>query len=439
MELIVAHESTDFDAFAACFAAQKLYPRATVGLGRSLARPVRDFWSLHKDHFLAHRVHSLDLSSVVRLVVVDVRDRRRLRHVEPVLARKDKGAEIDVHVYDHHPATPYDLSGSIHAVEPVGAATTLLVERLSARGMELDPLEATLFALGIYTDTAALTLGSTTPRDAHAVGWLLSRGARLSMVNRYLEPPFSEAQRAALTEILATMRVEDVGGLSVGLAKLHRDSRVEGLAEVTSEVCRLENQAATFVLCEVGTKKVEIVGRGRSPHLDVGATLQTLGGGGHRGAGAAVVKEGDVGELAARIVAALRADPPRLRVVGDVMSSPVRTVRPDLSLAELDRLLDTWGHSGVPVVADGQLRGIVSRRDVARAASAGRIDLPVSSHMNSAVQTTEPDARLEDALDRMVRHDVGRLPVLRDGALVGIVSRTDLLRALYPARPLTEP
>jgi tRNA nucleotidyltransferase (CCA-adding enzyme) len=432
MELIVAHENTDFDAFAACVAAQKLHPAATIGFGRRLARPVRDFWSLHKDRFVAHRVHKLDLSEVHRLIVVDVRDRRRLKYVQPVLDRLDDGGAVDVHVYDHHPASPHDLTGSVQVVEPVGAVTTLLVERMRTRGISVDPMEATLFALGIYTDTAALTLGNTTPRDARAVAWLLEQGASLSMVNRYLVQPFSSAQRGVLADILSGVRVEDLNGLPVGLAVVRRDAHVEGLAEVTTEACRLEQQAALFTLCAVGDKKVEVVGRGRTPLVDVGATLRALGGGGHRGAGSAVVKKGDPEALAEKILATLRAAPPEPRVVGDVMSSPVRCVGPDVPLGELGRLLDTWGHSGVPVVRDGHLLGVVSRRDIDRAAANGRAGLPVSSHMSGEVRTAEPDLPLEEALERMVKDDIGRLPVLREGKLIGIVSRTDLLRALYP-------
>lgn len=433
MELIVAHENTDFDAFAACVAAQKLHPGATIGFGRRLARPVRDFWSLHKDRFPARRVDNLDLSTVDRLIVVDVRDRRRLKHVKPVLERIDADEPVDVHVYDHHPASRFDLTGSVQVVEPVGAVTTLLVERMRARDIGVDPMEATLLALGIYTDTAALTLGNTTPRDARIVAWLLEHGASLSMVNRYLEQPFSEAQRSVLAEILAEVRVEEIAGLKVGVAVLERERHVEGMAEVTTEACRLEQLAALFSVVSVRGKKVEVVGRGRSALIDVGSALRTIGGGGHRGAGSAVVKEGDAGALADRLLATLRATPPRPRVVGDVMSSPVRCVGPDLPLAELGERLRTWGHSGVPVVRDGHLLGVVSRRDVERAADAGRAGLPASSHMSGEVRTAVTDTPLEEALGAMVDDDIGRLPVLRDGKLVGIVSRSDVLRALYGA------
>ncbi len=113
------------------------------------------------------------------------------------------------------------------------------------------------------------------------------------------------------------------------------------------------------------------------------------------------------------------------------MSSPVTSVAPDLPLRELAESLRTWRHTGVPVLRDGHLAGIISRRDVEKAAKDDRLHLPVASCMSSNVRTTEPDAVLEEALELMVQHDVGRLPVLRNERVVGIVTRTDILRFLY--------
>lgn len=434
MELIVGHENLDFDSLAACVAAQRLHPGSTIGLPRRLARPVRDFWSLHKERFAAERLTSIDPEVVERLVVVDVRDRRRLKHVEKILARRDAGEAVDVHVYDHHPASPEDVTGSVEVVEPVGAVTTILLERIRARELAIDPLEATLYALALYTDTASLTLATTTPRDAAQIGWLLEQGASLSMVNRYLAPPFSDGQRAALAEVLETTRTHEIRGVRIGIARIAVTEAVDGLAEVVSEACQLEEHDALFTICEVRRKtktKVQVVARARSARVDVGGALRAIGGGGHRGAGSAAPKTDADATLAAledALVDAVQSP----KVIGDLMSSPVRSLSPDLTLAEAGETLARWNHTGAPVVRDGELLGVLSKRDVAKAREAGREDLPVSSHMSGQVLTAAPSTPVEEALAKMVDADVGRLLVMREDKLIGIVSRTDLLATLYP-------
>jgi tRNA nucleotidyltransferase (CCA-adding enzyme) len=88
-------------------------------------------------------------------------------------------------------------------------------------------------------------------------------------------------------------------------------------------------------------------------------------------------------------------------------------------------------------VEGGRVVGIVSRRDVAAAEKQGKLDRTVAGRMTRAVISIGPDAPLEDALARMEEHDVGRLPVIEDGRLLGILTRTDVLRALYGAEGIT--
>jgi tRNA nucleotidyltransferase (CCA-adding enzyme) len=113
------------------------------------------------------------------------------------------------------------------------------------------------------------------------------------------------------------------------------------------------------------------------------------------------------------------------------MSSPVRTVRPNATIAAAQSLLLRYGHSGLAVVASGQLVGVISRRDVEIALHHGFGDAPVSGHMAMEVRTIAPDTPLSEIEAMLMTYDIGRLPVLDQGKLVGIVTRTDVLRQRY--------
>lgn len=80
---------------------------------------------------------------------------------------------------------------------------------------------------------------------------------------------------------------------------------------------------------------------------------------------------------------------------------------------------------------DGKLVGVVSRRDIESAIVGGHERDRVSRHMSHPVHTTEEDVPLDDALARMTAEDVGRIIVRRGGRVVGILTRQDVLEALY--------
>src|SRR5690606_38805906 len=123
-----------------------------------------------------------------------------------------------VYLIDHHSPEGIDPAWESQ-VEPVGATTTLLVERLRANGLSLTVLEATLMLLGIYEDTGSLTYGTTTSRDAQAAAWLLEHNADLNIVRRFLDIPLSEAQQELYNRLQRGVQWLKVEGKSIALAQ----------------------------------------------------------------------------------------------------------------------------------------------------------------------------------------------------------------------------
>jgi tRNA nucleotidyltransferase (CCA-adding enzyme) len=436
VKLITSHDTTDFDALASCVALQKLVPGAVIGLPGGVAPNVHQYLALHGDRFPTKRCEDLDLADVDFLVVTDVRRRSRLGHVEQVIERAVKNRRsVRLVVWDHHPSSPDDLHADEEHVQPVGAVTTLLVEELRARGAPLDREEATLFSLGIHEDTGSLAYARSSSRDAMALAWLLGQGAQPRLLQRFLRPSLNSVERRILVRLLEVVQDVPRYGPSIGIAVLETDAVPSGLADVSMEAFRVLPHDALFCVYRLPNGKTHVVGRAQANTVPVGAILQELGGGGHAGAGSAVIRDLKLEEVVDRLYAAVERCCRQPKFVRDLMSSPVRTVAPDMPLSELGMSLQEWGHTGAPVVRDGKLIGVISRRDVERAHREGRESLPVSSCMAHQVRTVRPDAPLTEALEQMQAHNIGRLPVIEADRIVGIVSREDVLGYLYEQAP----
>ncbi len=114
--------------------------------------------------------------------------------------------------------------------------------------------------------------------------------------------------------------------------------------------------------------------------------------------------------------------------VRDVMSEPVRTIAPEVSMGEASELMSRWGHNGLPVVENGELVGLITRKDVDKAVRHDLAHAPVKGFMSRDVVTVAPDVELGEVERLLARRGIGRVPVVAAGRIIGIVTRKDVLR-----------
>ena len=111
------------------------------------------------------------------------------------------------------------------------------------------------------------------------------------------------------------------------------------------------------------------------------------------------------------------------------MSAPIRSIAPETTIAAARAAMLRYGHSGLPIVdRSNVLVGIVARRDVEIAAHHGFDLMAIKGWMTTKMRTVAPETTLPEIAALMVTDDIGRLPVVAAGKLVGIVTRTDVLK-----------
>ncbi|MDD1675809.1 MAG: CBS domain-containing protein, partial [Methanomicrobiales archaeon] len=116
--------------------------------------------------------------------------------------------------------------------------------------------------------------------------------------------------------------------------------------------------------------------------------------------------------------------------MGQVMNSPPMTVPPTMRVAELVEKMYTTKHLGFPVVDKGHLVGMVTLADVQKSSPTDREALLVKDVMTRSVITLPPSSPLTEAFKIMSERQIGRIPVVEGDDIVGIVTRTDILKVM---------
>jgi tRNA nucleotidyltransferase (CCA-adding enzyme) len=335
MRLITTHINADFDGLASMIAARKIYPDAVMAFSGSQERNVREFIAqslLYSYDF--PKIKDIDLHAVDTLILVDTRSSERIGPFSECLTNPG----IKLHLYDHHLQNSGDLHGDFEVIEDFGSTTTLLVNILREKRIDISPNEATILALGIYEDTGSLTHLTTTPEDLIAAAWLVEKGAKLDQVAQFITHELTSEQINILHELMQNARQYTIQDIPVVVVTHSLQNYVDEFALIVRRFMVMENINVLFALISMAGR-VYLIARSRIADVNVGFIARDLGGGGHATAASATLKEMTLIEAQEKLIHTLHRHIHPQPIASEMMSKPAITITPDSTISEANALL----------------------------------------------------------------------------------------------------
>lgn len=436
MEVITTHLNADFDALASMVAAKKLYPDAELVFSGSQEKSLRDFLSQEfQELYTFKRIKHIQLENISRLIVVDTRQPVRIGKLQECL----RNPGIELHLYDHHPDTSGDMQGVREVIEPYGSTSTIFTRIFIERNIDLTRDEATLLALGIYEDTGSFMHATTTPEDLQAAAWLLSKGANIDIISQFVSQDLSGEQVGMLGNLLKNATTYSIQSIEIVITKLTLQEYVDNFAVILHRLMVMENLDVLFGLICMG-ERIYLIARSRVPEVNVGDVARDFGGGGHASAASATVKDMTLYEAEERLIHLLHRYVRPRSIAGEIMSSPVITITPDITINEANDLLTRYNITVLPVISGEtdstdantppEILGMISRRVVEKAIFHKLGHLPVSDYMTTEIATLPSTATLADIQELIIGHRQRLIPIVERGKVQGVITRTDLLNLL---------
>jgi tRNA nucleotidyltransferase (CCA-adding enzyme) len=430
LTIITTHVNADFDAIASMLAAQKLYPDALVVFPGSQEKNLKNFFINSMVYlFNMAELSDIDFSSVRRLVLVDTRQAARIGKLAELLKKKD----MEIHIYDHHPATDNDIRGQLEVHEATGSNVTILTRLIAEKNIRLSADEATILCLGIYEDTGSFTFSSTTEKDFTAAAFLLSKGANLNVISDLIAREFSPEQVILLNDMIQAATRYTINGIEIVITTVTTEKYMPDFAFLVQKMVKMENIDALFAIARM-ENKIYVVARSRVNDVDVGAIVTPLGGGGHAYAAAASIKGETLAQTENKLLEILYSKIKTSRQAKDLMSSPVITVGADVCCKDANDLLTRYNINAL-VVTDKQgtretLSGYITRQVIEKALFHKLDHVAVREYMTTELATVSPEADLLEIQEKIIEHKQRVLPVVNNGSIAGVITRTDLLNTL---------
>lgn len=430
MKLILTHEQADLDALASLLGAHLLDPEAIALLPRNINRNALEFIQAHQEDLGYSQYHTLPKDQITHITLVDT---------QSLVTLKGMTKNTLIYVIDHHPRKEGVNEDWQIEISHTGACTTLLVEKLRSQDIAVKPIQATMLLLGIYEDTGSLSYSTTTARDLCAAAFLLEKGADLRIVADHLNPPLTTTQQLLYDRVMKNLETHTIENQTIITARANA-------TDINDEISSIAHKLRDFLdpdalLLMVLTKQgIRLVARATTDAVDVSKIAGAFGGGGHARAASALIRpEGklDPGEYQAllektyqEMLRLLKDHVKPLLCVRHIMSKNPLILTPDTRVDEVARLMQRYGFEGYPVVVNGNIVGLLNRRNVDRALS-HKLSVTASSLMDAGNISVRPDDSLETLTKVMASSGWGQIPVVdpQSGEIVGIATRTDLIKS----------
>ena len=427
--VILGHAGADFDCVASMAGLSRLYAGAVPVLPGSLEPNVEEFLRLYEGHFRFVRMPAPALlrEDIETVILADTIVASRLGEYKKVLSLP--GARLVA--YDHHEPNSASLAHIDEGhIRKCGATASLVTAALREQLVPVNPDEATLLALGIYEDTGSLLFPETTAFDVEQAAYLLKAGASLSMVARYVTTYLAPEQQTALENALSNAQVRTVAGAQIAFAIVHAERNVGNLSVIVHRLAQIIKAEALFLIYQT-PQALYVLGRS-DRFLNVAELLAPLGGAGRIHAAASILRDGTSAEAAQeRIVSAIAARRTQWRqVVRDIMTPNPATVSQDRSAEEALQTMVNLGFSVLPVGHDGRVVGVVAKKALEKTSLARLQQKPVHYFMNTRIPTVAVTATVEELIQAFGTYNTGLLLVMEQDRLLGVVSRSDVLRYL---------
>ena len=160
--------------------------------------------------------------------------------------------------------------------------------------------------------------------------------------------------------------------------------------------------------------------------------LAPYGGSGHYQAGSATLNEGNAKEILDEIERRLSGAIAPMMKVSDIMTSPVIAVSPDARVDEAYRTMLRFGVKSLPVAEEGDVVGMMTRKDLDKAHLHGLDRAKISDFMTQGIISLSSEASIDEAHRMMATYGFEKMPVLDDkGKLIGTLTRADLLKTQH--------
>jgi len=429
LKIITTHHNPTFDSIAGVFAASLLHRDAVIVLPKKLDHAQKNFISLHFSRSAYFYQDEIDSSCVTSAILICVKNHHRLQSFSKILDNPN----IFVVVYDKSPAIKSEIRADSLIEAEYGSVTSLICEKLFDSGIKIEPLYATLFALGIHDVTGSLLYPNTSAADINCLAKLFKLGVNLKTIGSFLKDGLSDIQKNTLDDLVKSRQIINLNGFDINFYFAESQKFIYKFDNIVQRIVDSEKFNVAIFIAKMGLN-VHVLARSNIEDVNLGEAFSSFDGGGPKYASYATFHNCEAPEVFLKIKTALKKNISPKLTARDIMSRQVLFLKSDVIAREAEKILFRYGYSAAPVVEGEKIIGFIRKADIDKTIHHGLSHAPISGFVCREVIYVHLNEPFDSVRDRIASSEAKAVLVGNASDVAGIINRTDILNRIFIKR-----
>lgn len=427
MKIITTHQNPTFDSIAGVFAASLLNRDALIVLPKKLERVQKNFLSLHFKPGDFIYEDGLDCSKVSEATLICVKSPHRLGVLSKILDNPN----ILIAVFDKSTAIKCEIQADSLIQQECGSVTALICRRIFEAGVEISPLYATLFALGIHEITGSLLYPNTAEIDITCLAELFQRGSSLKTINFFLkEDGLSNIQKSVLDDLIKAKEVININGVDINFYFAENHKFIYKFDSIIQRIVDSDKFNIAVFIARMGAS-VHILARSNIEGINLGEIFATSGGGGPKYAAYLTLSDSNIKNAREKIIALLKKNMKPAVMARDIMRPGVLFLDPGVTISEAEKIMFRYAYSAAPVTDKKKPAGFIRKIDIDRAAHHGLSHAPISGFLCREIIYSSPNEPFDTVVEKIARSETKAVLVGNENKIIGIITSADILNHTF--------
>lgn len=427
MKIITTHQNPTFDSIAGVFAASLLNRDALVVLPKKLERVQKNFLSLHFKPGDFIYDDGLDCSKVSEATLICVKSPHRIGAISKILDNPN----IFIAIFDKSPAIKCEIQADSLIQDECGSVAALICRRIFEAGIEISPLYATLFALGIHEITGSLLYPNTAENDITCLAELFRRGSSLKTVNFFLkEDGLSNIQKSVLDDLVKSKEVVNINGVDINFYFAENRKFIYKFDSIIQRVVDSEKFNIAVFIARMGAG-VHILARSNIEGINLGEIFAAGGGGGPKYAAYLTFNDSNIKSAREKIMTLLKKNMKPAVTARDIMRPSVLFLDPGVIISEAEKIMFRYAYTAAPVTDKKKVAGFIRKIDIDRAAHHGLSHAPISGFLCREIIYSPANEPFDTVVEKIARSETKAILVGTESKIVGIITSNDILNHTF--------